>query len=228
MTRLVTEGWIVDDLELELRKLPGVSAAGFDEQEDILLIQLHVRDDVDDPQQSIPLAAARIAARYSHRPVAVEVVRWRPSTSNVVAPEPGPMPPAEADNIRAIRDDRTEARARLLAVLAFPETDELEVHLRAELNFEEEAHNAELIASFAAGHADLVVPEVIRPYVTERVLVLELVAGEKVTASHGLDPERARELARELFRFYVRQVTVAGVYHADPHRGNVLLTTRRD
>ena len=51
MTRLVTEGWIVDDLELELRKLPGVSAAGFDEQEDILLIQLHVRDDVDDPQQ---------------------------------------------------------------------------------------------------------------------------------------------------------------------------------
>jgi len=129
MTRLVTEGWIVDDLELELRKLPGVSAAGFDEQEDILLIQLHVRDDVDDPQQSIPLAAARIAARYSHRPVALEVVRWRPSTSNVVAPEPGPMPPAEADNIRAIRDDRTEARARLLAVLAFPETDELEVHL---------------------------------------------------------------------------------------------------
>ena len=34
----------------------------------------------------------------------------------------------------------------------------------------------------------------------------------------------AAELARELFRFYVRQVTIEGVYHADPHRGNVLLT----
>ena len=117
---------------------------------------------------------------------------------------------------------RHSEAAQLVQVEAL--ADELEVHLRAELNFEEEAHNAELIATFAAGHADRVVPEVIRPYVTERVLVLELVAGEKVTASHGLDPERARELARELFRFSVRQVTVAGVYHADPHRGNVLLT----
>ena len=64
----------------------------------------------------------------------------------------------------------------------------------------------------------------IRPYVTERVLVLELIRGEKVTGAHGLPPERAEELARELFRFYVRQVTIEGVYHADPHRGNVLLT----
>jgi ubiquinone biosynthesis protein len=54
--------------------------------------------------------------------------------------------------------------------------------------------------------------------------VLELLNGEKVSASHGLPPERASELARELFRFYVRQVTIEGVYHADPHRGNVLLT----
>src|SRR5207237_3006897 len=75
------------------------------------------------------------------------------------------------------------------------------------------------------GRSDsLVGPEVIRPYVTKRVLVLELIEGRKVTAAHGLTPERARELARELFRFYVRQVTAHGVYHADPHRGNVLLT----
>lgn len=33
-----------------------------------------------------------------------------------------------------------------------------------------------------------------------------------------------RALARELFRAYVQQITVHGIYHADPHRGNVLLT----
>src|SRR5439155_188377 len=38
-----------------------------------------------------------------------------------------------------------------------------------------------------------------------------------------LDPERARRLASVFSRAYVRQVTVNGVYHADPHRGNVLL-----
>src|ERR671932_241018 len=31
-------------------------------------------------------------------------------------------------------------------------------------------------------------------------------------------------IARQFFRAYIRQVTVEGVYHADPHRGNVLLT----
>jgi predicted unusual protein kinase regulating ubiquinone biosynthesis (AarF/ABC1/UbiB family) len=118
--------------------------------------------------------------------------------------------------------DKHSEAAQLLQVTAL--ADELEVHLLAELNFEEEAHNAELIASFLAEFPSVVVPEVIRPYVTERVLVLELIHGEKVSAAHGLPPERAAELAREFFRSYVRQVTVHGVYHADPHRGNVLLT----
>jgi predicted unusual protein kinase regulating ubiquinone biosynthesis (AarF/ABC1/UbiB family) len=66
---------------------------------------------------------------------------------------------------------------------------------------------------------------VIRPYVTEKVLVLERIHGSKVDSDHGLAAERAQELAQQFFRAYVKQVTVDGVYHADPHRGNVLLTT---
>jgi ubiquinone biosynthesis protein len=45
-----------------------------------------------------------------------------------------------------------------------------------------------------------------------------------VTPEHGLPAEQAEHLAREFFRAYIRQVTVEGVYHADPHTGNVLLT----
>jgi ubiquinone biosynthesis protein len=117
---------------------------------------------------------------------------------------------------------RSEA-AQLLQVEAL--ADELEVHLREELNFVEEAHNAELIARLVTDYEDIVVPQVIRPYVTERVLILERIDGDKVTAAHGLAPQRAEELARQFFRAYVHQVTVEGVYHADPHRGNVFLTT---
>jgi predicted unusual protein kinase regulating ubiquinone biosynthesis (AarF/ABC1/UbiB family) len=102
--------------------------------------------------------------------------------------------------------------------------DELEVHLRAELDFVEEAHNTELIASLVERFPLLVVPAVVRPLVTERVLVLDWIEGEKVGPDHGLDRERASELAREFFRAYVFQVVVEGVYHADPHAGNVLLT----
>jgi ubiquinone biosynthesis protein len=114
-------------------------------------------------------------------------------------------------------------RAQLLQARAL--ADELEVHLRAELDFVEEASNAELVARLLTDYEDLIVPAVIRPYVTEKVLVLERIDGRKVDADHGLAAERAQELARQFFRAYVYQVTVEGVYHADPHRGNVLLTT---
>jgi len=112
--------------------------------------------------------------------------------------------------------------AQLLQLEAL--ADELEVHLRAELDFEEEAHNTELIARLVADYELVLVPEVIRPYVTERVLVLEYVDGRKVEPGHGLAPERAHELARQFFNAYVFQVVVEGVYHADPHTGNILLT----
>ena len=102
--------------------------------------------------------------------------------------------------------------------------DELEVHLRAELDLFEEAHNTELIRRIVEPFERLVVPQVIRPYVTERALVLERIPGRKVDVGHGLAPEDAAVLAREFFRAYVFQVVVEGVYHADPHRGNVLLT----
>ncbi|HUQ22623.1 MAG TPA: AarF/UbiB family protein [Gaiellaceae bacterium] len=112
--------------------------------------------------------------------------------------------------------------ARLVQLQALAE--ELQTHLTSELDFVEEAHGTELIAKLVAEHELLVVPEVIHPYVSERVLVQERLAGEKVAVGHGLDAERARALARELFRAYVQQITLHGVYHADPHRGNILLT----
>jgi len=116
----------LDDLELELRKLPGVRAAGFEERDDMLLVQLHVADRGERIEQPLPVAASRIAARHSDRPVAVEVVRWRglpgtqppPVVAAATAAEPAPAEEEEARH-----------RARLLAVLAFPDTDELEVHL---------------------------------------------------------------------------------------------------
>jgi predicted unusual protein kinase regulating ubiquinone biosynthesis (AarF/ABC1/UbiB family) len=112
--------------------------------------------------------------------------------------------------------------AQLLQLRAL--ADELDSHLRAELDFVEEASNTELIARLLDDFEDLIVPQVIRPHVAERVLVLERIRGEKVAPEHGLPHERAESLARDFFRAYIRQVTLAGVYHADPHRGNVLLT----
>jgi ubiquinone biosynthesis protein len=119
--------------------------------------------------------------------------------------------------------EKHSSTARLLQLNAL--ADELEQHLRGELNFVEEAHNAELIAAVIAEYRDeLFVPDMIHPYITERVLVMERVHGGKVDDQHRLDPDRALELAQTFFRAYIRQVTVKGIFHADPHRGNVFLT----
>jgi predicted unusual protein kinase regulating ubiquinone biosynthesis (AarF/ABC1/UbiB family) len=118
--------------------------------------------------------------------------------------------------------ERHSQTARMLQLDAL--ADELETHLRAELDFREEASNAELIARIVADFDELVVPRVVRPLVTERVLVLERIRGEKVSPAHGLQPEHAARLARSFFDAYVQQVCSHGVYHADPHRGNVFLT----
>ena len=118
--------------------------------------------------------------------------------------------------------EKHSATARMLQLEAL--ADELETHLRAELDFREEASNAELIARIVAGYDELVVPRVVRPLVTERVLVLERVRGTKVSGAHGLPAEQAAQLARAFFSAYVEQVCTHGVYHADPHRGNVFLT----
>jgi hypothetical protein len=141
----------LDDLELELRKLPGVKAAGFDESSEMLLVQLHLGDQVDTADQPVPINASRIVARHIDARTAVEIVRWRalpasamPAPPDVdltvdaaeVAPETvGPVAVAEEHAPEAAGEEHgAEAvsagrRARLLAVLAFPDTDELEVHL---------------------------------------------------------------------------------------------------
>jgi len=134
----------LDDLEIELRKLPGVRAAGFAERDDVLLVQLQVGTT---SEPGLPLAASRIAHRHSERPVAVELVRWRNLPAPAApAPAPAPAPassaapetPAAAEAAATTSDvgvsldltrDPPERRVRLLAVLTFPDTDELEVHL---------------------------------------------------------------------------------------------------
>src|SRR2546423_3764365 len=126
-----------------------------------------------------PLAAASIAQIHpallaSGREVVVKVRR------------PGVVEQVELDldvlrSTAGMLERRSEA-AQLIQIAAL--TDELEVHLRAELDFREEAHNAELIGRLVGDYEDLVVAQVIRPHLTERVLVLERIHGRKIGPDH--------------------------------------------
>lgn len=130
----------LDDLELELRKLPGVRAAGFTDAEDLLHVQVQVAGD--QPSPTLPQQAARIAHRYAEKPVAIEVVRWRTIPAAPGSPEAPVLPGPDAAVTNAVGTttasdapgsadlpEPNRPRVRLLAVLTFPDTDELEVHL---------------------------------------------------------------------------------------------------
>src|SRR3989440_9636314 len=66
-------------------------------------------------------------------------------------------------------------------------------------------------------------------YTSSRVLTMEFIPGTKVTALSPLarlelDGER---LADALFRAYLKQMLRDGIFHADPHPGNVFLIDGR-
>ena len=166
-----------------------------------------------------PIASASIAQIHgallrSGREVVVKV--RRPGIEEEVA-----LDLELLHSLTSFAEGRSET-ARLLQLKAL--ADDLEAHLASELDFVEEAHGSELIAKIVAEHEHLVVPEVIHPYVTERVMIQERIMGERVAEANAVGRERAQTLARELFRAYVQQITLHGVYHADPHRGNILVT----
>jgi predicted unusual protein kinase regulating ubiquinone biosynthesis (AarF/ABC1/UbiB family) len=98
--------------------------------------------------------------------------------------------------------------------------------LLRELDFKSEANNLNAIANNLYEFEHIVIPEPIEDFTTSRVLTMTYVQGKKITS---LSPLRLIEidaltLADELFRAYLKQILVDGLFHADPHPGNVLLT----
>jgi ubiquinone biosynthesis protein len=96
-----------------------------------------------------------------------------------------------------------------------------------ELDYREEAENLLTLRQQLAGFDRLFVPAPVPDFTTARVLTMEYVEGTKITAVSPVqwtDIDGAA-LAEDLFRAYLHQVLVDGVFHADPHPGNVLLTS---
>ena len=98
-----------------------------------------------------------------------------------------------------------------------------------ELDFEREARSLATLADNLEEFDQLVVPRPIPDYTTARVLTMTYVDGRKVTS---LNPAVLVEadgdaLVSQLFAAYLKQILVDGFFHADPHPGNILLTTDR-
>lgn len=168
------------------------------------------------PIASASLGQVHRATLRSGRPVAVKV--QRPGIRKQIAEDVGAlMEIAEFLD----RHSETGRRYQLLDML-----DEFQKNLLRELDYRQEARNMVELGGNLQSFPLIVVPSPVHDYTTSRVLTMDYVRGRKVTelgplAHLELDSDA---LAEELFRAYLKQILVDGIFHADPHPGNVFLT----
>ena len=120
-------------------------------------------------------------------------------------------------------DTHTELgkRHRVLNIL-----EEFRVSIQRELNYEREAQNLVTVGNNLQEFELILVPQPVPDYSTRRVLTMDYVKGRKITALGPLAriELKGAPLAEELFKAYLKQVLVDGLFHADPHPGNVFIT----
>ena len=103
--------------------------------------------------------------------------------------------------------------------------DDVAQMIRDELDFRQEARNIDAFTTSFAGSADVRFPVVVKERSSRRVLTTEFVEGIKVTNFVELEAagiDRA-VVAQRILRTACQMIFVDGVFHADPHPGNIIV-----
>ncbi|MDA0815678.1 MAG: AarF/UbiB family protein [Chloroflexi bacterium] len=116
--------------------------------------------------------------------------------------------------------------ARLESVIDFrPIAQEMQRNAPEEVNFIHEGRAAENIAATLASRDDVVIPGIYWPLTTRRVLTMDYLDGIKITdivalERAGIDPSQVADTLIDLFNTMILR---HGIFHADPHPGNLFV-----
>jgi len=107
-----------------------------------------------------------------------------------------------------------------------PLLTELTSHIGFELDFRREAEFGRRVRELFESDDQVKIPESYPEFSSERLLVMELISGIKITDKEaieaaGLDPV---DVVQDLMHVYVRMILAAGFFQADPHPGNLFVT----
>lgn len=104
--------------------------------------------------------------------------------------------------------------------------DEFAERIFEEMDYNQEARNAELFAKLYGHLKDIYVPKIYRNYTRRRVLTMEWIEGTKLTDLEAVRRQgvNASYLIEVGVQCSLRQLLEHGFFHADPHPGNLLAT----
>ena len=172
--------------------------------------------------ESQPLAAASLgqvhrATLRDGRPVAVKV--QRPAIREQILEDLDVF-----EEVGEMLDRHTEAGDRFQfqkMVQEFRKT------LVRELDYRAEAQNLVTLGQNLAEFERILVPRPVEDFTTSKVLTMDFIEGTKVTALGPLGRIEldGSALAEDLFHAYLKQILIDGFFHADPHPGNVFVTS---
>jgi ubiquinone biosynthesis protein len=104
--------------------------------------------------------------------------------------------------------------------------NQLSRSLKRELSFTQEQANLTMLREALEGKPGLKIPEAFASHSSARVLTMSLLTGESIHAASDRvkfsDADR-EQIARRIADLYVEMIFVKGLYHADPHPGNILI-----
>ena len=164
-----------------------------------------------------PLAAASVAQVHAAR-----LPDGREAIVKVRRPGIKPMIDQDMRALKLVARAATAVVSRLRHYQPLRLIDEIWTNLQKEIDFRREARN---IRRFAAAFADwptIHIPGVIDDLVCESVIVQQKSAGRRID-----DPSIATDgprLAQNFVEAYLHQIFVLGVFHGDPHPGNLFIT----
>ena len=209
-----------EEYRVELRRLQDhVSPISYDLVAEVIRVELGgLPEEVFEHFEHEPWASASIGQVHAARlPGGAEVV--------VKVQRPGVIPTVETDLdimlTQARRIDASGVVSDGIDVLGVAE--EFARAVRAELDYLTEADNVERFSAIFADSEEVRIPHVFRDFTSRRVLTLERLYGIPFNRPDLLDEAHIdrHDLANRGVCAYLEQIFEFGVFHADPHPGNL-------